>query len=58
MKIAAIVNLTSKKNIIDKAMIIVTQSNQIFINPVSIKSFVCSTSLITREITCPTWLFA
>ena len=52
--IAASVNLISKKNIIESAIIIVTQSNQIFINPVKIKSFVCSTSLITLDITCPT----
>ena len=45
--IAASVNLISKKNIIESAIIIVTQSNQIFINPVKIKSFVCSTSLIS-----------
>ena len=48
---AANVNLTSKKNIIDNAIIIVIQSNQIFISPVKIKSLVCSTSLITLEIT-------
>ena len=34
MNIAAIVNFTSKKNMIDRAIIIVTQSNQMFINPV------------------------
>ena len=33
------------------AIIIVIQSNQMFIRPVKIKSLVCSTSLITREIT-------
>ena len=47
MNIAAKVNLTSRKNMMDSAMTIVIQSNHMFIKPVKIKSLVCSTSFIT-----------